>query len=119
MRKTKIQRAADGKVFVETCEIADSALTRLKGLMGRKGLDGGTGLLIEPCNSIHTFFMRFPIDVIYLGKAPRAADYVVLAVRRGLKPWRMDFPVFGARAVLELPEGGAATLLEGDLLCLS
>jgi uncharacterized membrane protein (UPF0127 family) len=97
--------------------------------MGRARLDGGAGMLIEPCNSIHTFFMRFPIDVIYLGKAPRpvaglgplakAPDYVVLAVRRGLRPWRMDFPVFGARAVLELPAGGAATLIEGDLLCLS
>lgn len=108
------------KVFADPCEVADNPFTKFKGLMGRKGLPGGAGLLIKSCNSIHTFFMRFPIDVAYLGRAASPPDaYVVLAVRRELRPWRMDFPVFGARAVLELPAGGAASLVEGDLLCLS
>lgn len=117
MKRKKIYRIKDSRVFADPCLVADSIATRFMGLMGKPTLDSGTGLLIEPCNSIHTFFMRFAIDVAYL--ASDAGNYKVLAIRRGMVPWRMDFPVFGARAVLELPAGGAATLIEGDLLCLS
>ncbi|MBI3558457.1 MAG: DUF192 domain-containing protein [Deltaproteobacteria bacterium] len=113
----RVTRLKDSRVFADPCEVADSILTRFQGLMGKSGLDSGTGLLIEPCNSIHTFFMRFAIDVAYLARD--AGNYRVLAIRRGMVPWRVDFPVFGARAVLELPKDGAAALNEGDLLCLS
>lgn len=117
MKSTKIYRVKDSRVFADPCMVADSILTRFQGLMGKTGLPSGSGLLIEPCNSIHTFFMRFAIDVAYLARD--AGGYKVLAIRRGMVPWRVDFPVFGARAVLELPVGSAETLNEGDLLCLS
>lgn len=102
--------------------VADSLYARFKGLMGKASLESGAGMLIEPCNSIHTFFMRFAIDVAYLACERTelgAKLYKVLNVRRAMQPWRMDFPVFGAGAVLELPAGGAAGMTVGDFLCLS
>ncbi|MBI3543185.1 MAG: DUF192 domain-containing protein [Deltaproteobacteria bacterium] len=111
-------RTADNRVIADPCVVADTIVSRFKGLMGRPSLDAGHGLLIEPCNSIHTFFMRFAIDVVYLGRGEGAGSYKVMVVRAGVKPWRMDFPIFGAKAVLELPNGGAANLREGDTLCL-
>ncbi len=63
-------------------EVADSFLKRLMGLMGRKYLAVGNGLLLIPCNSIHMMFMRFAIDVIYLDK-----DYKIIKLVKRLKPW--------------------------------
>ena len=65
------------------CSVADSPLPRLKGLLGRSGLDGGEGLLIRPTSAVHTWFMRFPIDVVFLDGELR-----VLRIVSGLKPWR-------------------------------
>jgi uncharacterized protein len=101
-----------GKLVCERCEIADRALPRLRGLLGRDGLEPGGGMLIDPAGSVHMFFMRFPIDVVFL-----AQDRTVLRVRHGLAPWR----VAGARravASLELPAGAAAEtgVEEGDVL---
>jgi hypothetical protein len=111
-------RVKDGQVVADPCQVAEGYWSRMMGLMGKPGLAQGSGLLIEPCNSIHTFFMRFPIDVVYLDR-DQARNYKVVTIRRDMKPWRADFPVSGARAVLELPSGSAANLIEGDLLCLS
>lgn len=115
----KMVRLNDKRVIADPCEVAQTLWTRFIGLMGRQGLAQGAGLLIEPCNSIHTFFMRFAIDVVYLDAVTTSRDYKVVSIRRNLRPWRMDFPVFGAKAVLELPSGASADLKEGELLCLS
>lgn len=117
MRQAKAYRLNDSRVFADPCLVAGSFWDRLKGLMGKDRLAQGEGLLLEPCSSIHTFFMRFPIDVAYLRQ--EGANYKVLAIRRDFRPWRMDFPVFGAQAVLELATGAALELREGDLLCIS
>lgn len=93
---------ADGRVVCRDCALADSVLTRLKGLLGRRGLGPGEGLLLRPANSVHTAFMRFPIDVVFLGR-----DLEVLDVRESVLPWRMAAQR-GARAVLELGAGEAA-----------
>jgi len=61
--------------------------------------DGG-GLVIEPCNSIHMFFMRYPLDIVFLSKEGK-----VVFMYRGIKPWRMGRIVRGARLAIELPEG--------------
>ena len=58
--------------------------------------------------------MRFAIDAVYLDP-----EFKVVRVRRGMKPWRIDFPVAKASMVLELAADGAAGLSEGDLLCIS
>ena len=86
---------------------------RFVGLMGRRELPMGEGLLIRPCNSVHTFFMRIPIDVAFLDEEAR-----IVRLYRALPPWRATSLYFKARSVLELPAGvlaGSGTE-EGDAL---
>jgi uncharacterized protein len=90
-----------GRVVCERCALADGPLTRLRGLLGRRVLPRGEGLLLRPSPSIHTWGMRFPIDAVFL-----SADLEVLAVRPSIPAWRMAGRR-GARAVLELPDGEA------------
>jgi uncharacterized membrane protein (UPF0127 family) len=70
------------------------------GLMFRRGLAPGEGMWIAPCNGIHTFFMRFPIDVVFLDRRQR-----VVRVYPALRSWRMVPLVLGAHSVVELPGG--------------
>ena len=86
-------------------EAADSFLSRGVGLLGRRTLLERRGLLIQRCGSIHTWFMRFAIDVVYLGK-----DGVVTKTRRDMQPFRMSFGGKGTLDVLELPAGTIARL---------
>jgi uncharacterized membrane protein (UPF0127 family) len=79
--------------------------------MGRASLPAGDGLWIEPCNSIHMFFMRFAIDAVFLDR-----DNRVKRVLRNLKPWRVSPIVFGARTVVELPAGSVPAGIEGRVL---
>jgi uncharacterized membrane protein (UPF0127 family) len=74
----------------------------MRGLLGRAGLDPDEGLLIRPTNSVHMFFMRFAIDVVFLDR-----DLVVKKVVERLRPWRMA-GCRGARAAVELPAGEAS-----------
>lgn len=90
-------------VLAERAEIADNVWTRGKGLLGRRGLPDGGGLVIEPCSSIHTFFMAFPIDVAFVAKDGR-----VVAVAHTLKPWRLGPFARQVRYVVELPPGTLA-----------
>jgi uncharacterized protein len=72
-----------GAAVCERCTVADSALARMRGLLGRSSLEPGEGILLRPCSSIHTFFMRFPIDVVFCNR-----DLVVLSVASEVGPWR-------------------------------
>jgi uncharacterized membrane protein (UPF0127 family) len=92
----------DGVVVCERCVLAATPWTRLKGLLGRRGLDPGEGLLIRPTGSIHMFFMRFAIDAVFLDRELR-----VLKIVPGLKPWRTAGKR-GAKQVLEIGAGEAA-----------
>ena len=92
---------ADGRVVCECLSVADSPPARLRGLLGRDVLPSGEGLLLRPAGSIHTAFMRFPIDVVFLDR-----DMRVLRVVARLPPWRAKARR-RARAVLELPAGEA------------
>jgi uncharacterized protein len=94
-------RGAGGRVVCARCKIATTPLARARGLLGRKELPPGEGLLIRPSFSIHTLFMRFPIDVVFLDKSGSVVDVV-----GRLKPWRAATRV-RARAVLELAAGEA------------
>lgn len=91
---------------------ATSALTRLKGLMFAKEMVGYDGLFIRPCNSIHTFFMRFPIDVLFMNK-----NFKIIKIVKNLSPWRMTRMYFSAHQVLEI-KGGTLDerIQEGDVL---
>ena len=76
-----------------TAEVARSFWARLKGLIGRRGLPPGRGLLILRCNAIHTFFMRFAIDAVFYDRQDRVVKTV-----RNVRPWR-PFVWGGFRAV--------------------
>src|SRR5689334_369230 len=110
----RIRRKADGAVVCERCEVPESAFGRMRGLLGRDGLEPGSGMLIDSAPSVHMFFMRFPIDVVFLDR-----DWRVVGVRHGLRPWRVA-GTRGAAAALELPAGAAADarVEEGDALAL-
>jgi uncharacterized membrane protein (UPF0127 family) len=94
--------SSGGEVVVERCAIASNPLTRTRGLLGRDDLPPGEGILLRPAGSIHTAFMRFPIDAVFVDR-----DLEVLRIAPELPPWRMA-AARGARAVLELPAGEAA-----------
>ena len=80
-----------------SASIADSFPKRARGLLGRDGLPPGEGLLIPRCNAIHTFFMSYPIDAVFLDKEGRAVKTV-----RNIRPWRpFVWGGFRARQVLE------------------
>ena len=83
-------------------ELADKPLRRMRGLMGRRGLPAGEGLLLTPAPAIHTAFMRFPIDALFLDR-----DLRVLHIVKQLEPWRMASNS-RAHAVLELCAGESA-----------
>ena len=105
----------DGTVVCERCTLADSPLPRMRGLLGRDGLEQGEGLLLRPASSIHTFFMRFPIDAVFLDKG-----LVVVGIEDAIEPWRAASQR-GAKAVLELPAGESSRrgLRVGDQLTLA
>jgi uncharacterized membrane protein (UPF0127 family) len=88
---------------------------RTLGLMFRAELPEGDGLMIRPCNSIHMFFMRFPLDVAFLDR-----DGVVLHTVHGIRPWRVSRLVRRAKAAIELPAGtlAAAGVEKGTVLRL-
>jgi hypothetical protein len=92
--------------------VANSSKERRTGLLKQNSLAEGCGLWINPCEAIHTFFMRFPIDVIFLDRLNR-----VRKVSAELRPWRMSACLM-AKSVLELPAGAAARTMTvpGDQL---
>jgi uncharacterized protein len=92
----------EGTVVCEHCFLAETMFTRLRGLLGRSGLSSGEGMLLRPAASVHTAFMRFTIDVVFLDREDR-----VLKVAADLRPWKAA-ACRGARTVLELPGGEAA-----------
>ncbi len=91
-----------GAPVCERCTVADSALARMRGLLGRSRLDPGEGILLRPCSSIHTLFMRFPIDVLFCDR-----DLVVLSVAADVRPWRARMQR-RAKLAFELSAGEAA-----------
>ena len=86
-------------------ELAESFLIRLHGLMGRRLMPKGCGLLLAPCNSVHMLFMRFAIDVVYLDE-----DLRIKKIVRNLTPWLGMSVCLGAWGAMELPGGEAERL---------
>lgn len=109
----RLHNKTQSLVLAENVENAKSFFPRLKGLLGRNALALQSTLWLEPCDSIHTFFMRFAIDAIFVDD-----QLVVRRVVRNLKPWRLVPPVAGAQSVFELAAGVAsqARVKEGDQL---
>ena len=89
-----------GSIVANRVAIASRRMDRAVGLLGRSHLETGEALWITPCHGVHTWFMRFTIDVIAMD-----AEGVIVDAVSMLKPWRMRLPRPGAHSVLELPAG--------------
>ena len=94
-----LRNARNGLVLARKLEPAFDSKARRRGLLGRQGLDVGAALIIAPCNSIHTFFMKFAIDVVFVSRDGRVAK-----VYQALPAWRIAFS-WKAFAVIELGQG--------------
>jgi uncharacterized protein len=92
-----------GVLVADHVDVADDLLSRARGLMFRPGLAPGHGLALRPCSSVHMFFMRFPLDVVFVDGEGR-----VVRILAGIRPWRASGIVRGAKAAIELPVGTAA-----------
>ncbi len=101
-----VVKDSQNRVLGDQVLLADQMFDRLLGLMFSNVSKGKAGLLLDPCNSIHTFFMRYPIDVLFLD----GNDKIVKIIRK-MKPWRLSLIYFKAHKVLEF-EGG---LIPDDL----
>jgi uncharacterized membrane protein (UPF0127 family) len=97
--QTALVHLAEDGLVCERCVLAERPLARMRGLLGRRGLEADEGLLLRPASAVHMFFMRFPIDAVFLDR-----ELAVLRVVEDLRPWRIA-SCRGARAVLELPAG--------------
>lgn len=108
-----VENVTQGQTLVDKGRIADSFVSRLRGLIGVRELPEGDGLLIVPANQVHTNFMSIPIDVLYLDDDNRVMDF-----DQSMKPYRFGRMRRGAHAVLELPAGAVATygVQKGDQL---
>lgn len=89
-----------GKVIIPVVKRADGFWARAFGLMGRRDLPVGEGLWLEPCDAIHTCFMRFPLDVVYLDSQHR-----VVRVTVNIRPWRLSFGGRDASSAIEVRAG--------------
>jgi len=121
VRKLVVERATDGTALFAV-DVADSWLSRLRGLIGRSSLAAAEGLYFPGTNGIHMLFMRFAIDCVFVRPTAGAGvEHEVVAVKSNLKPWTgIVWFVRGARGVLELPAGSAsaAGIAKGDNLRL-
>jgi uncharacterized protein len=97
--RLKVLNLSRQTVLADCVEVADHGATRRRGLLGRTTLPAGEGLWIVPCESVHTFGMKFPIDLVYLDRKKK-----VKKVRSGVPPWRLS-ACLSAHSVLELASG--------------
>jgi uncharacterized membrane protein (UPF0127 family) len=97
--KVSVRNQTRQTVLAQAAEVADTSAKRRTGLLKHERLEAGEGLWIVPCESVHTFFMKFPIDLVYLDKKRR-----VRKLRHAVPPWRMS-ACLTAHSILELPAG--------------
>jgi len=111
----KALNGSSGKELAGSLFVAATLFSRARGLLGRKGLPPGEGLLIRPCKGVHTFLMKFPIDVVFLDK-----DNRVIAAVEHLRPHRITKVLLSAASVIELPAGTlhASGTAVGDLVLI-
>ena len=96
----RLKRKTDHAEIIHDLGVADGLFARMKGLLGTKSLPVGYGLWIHHCNSIHTFFMNYAIDCIFLD-----SEMKIVSLVANVAPGKMVWPQFGARSVVEIPAG--------------
>lgn len=94
-----LRNCTTGATLAEALIPAFDRQSRNRGLLGRNALPADTGIVLAPCSGVHTWFMRFPIDILFVSRTGE-----ILKVRRAVPPWRLALR-FGAFAVIELPAG--------------
>jgi uncharacterized membrane protein (UPF0127 family) len=111
----RIVNTRTGETIADAAELADTRATRKRGLLGRDSLEPGSALVISPCLAVHTAFMRFVIDVVFVDR-----NGSVVKIARDLTPWRMA-AAWRAQHVIELPAGesSARDVRVGDRLYLA
>jgi uncharacterized protein len=97
--KIKVRNETRQTVLADHADVANTSATRRTGLLKHERLEPGEGLLITPCASVHTFFMKFPIDLVYIDKKRK-----VRKVRSAVPAWRLS-ACLTAHSILELPAG--------------
>lgn len=102
---------SQGRPLASEVRQADSLVSRVKGLLGCHGLGQQEGLWLKPCRQVHTFFMGFAIDVIFVDQ-----ELLVVGVCADLKPWRLSPIYWRARSCLELAAGAGRWVHPGDQL---
>ena len=110
----RVENRSRGTTIVSAGRVANTLWSNFRGLMLAPPLPPGAGLVIVPCSSIHTQFMRFPIDVLYVNK-----EDVIVGIDRNLRPWRVGRFYRKVHYVVELPAGGAAECQVGDKLAIT
>ena len=115
MRRARIVNLTRDTVLAESAEVADTFPTRFMGLMGRRELEPGGGLVLTGTGSVHMFFMSIALDIVFLSRGGR-----VLRAIKDLRPWHVSPIVFGATTTLELPVGtiAATGTREGDAIAV-
>lgn len=96
----KLINRTKNRTVSEQLVVANSFGSRLKGLLGKKSIPNDLALWIPRCDSIHTFFMKFPIDVVFVD-----GNFVVRRLYRNLLPWRMTLPNWTNKSVFEFASG--------------
>ena len=103
------------KVFADNLKMNNTYFSRLMGLMFKKSLPAGSGIILKPCTQIHTCFMRFNIDVVFLDE-----NLKVLHVIENMKPWRISPLFLKARYTVELPAGTLkGRVKKGEVLAIA
>ncbi len=112
--KILVRNQTRNTVLADAAEVADTSAKSRTGLLKHTKLDAGQGLWITPCESVHTFFMKFPIDLVYLDRSKK-----VKKVRHAVPAWRLS-GCLTAHSVLELPAGAVreSGTLAGDQLSI-
>jgi len=108
-----IIKGDNGQIIASNVHIADRFFSRLKGLMFTKSLPKNSALVINPCNSIHMFFMNYSLDVVFVDKNDIVLDVIV-----NIKPWHISKIVLSSQYVIELPAKSTleSNIKKGDIL---
>ncbi|MCL6638094.1 MAG: DUF192 domain-containing protein [Firmicutes bacterium] len=99
----KLINLANGSVLADRVAVADSFAKRLKGLIGRRAINRGEALILYPCKSVHTCFLNFPIDVLFIDR-----EALVLHILESMRPYRLSPVISLSYMVVELPAGCVA-----------
>lgn len=99
MKRYKIKEMG-GQILVNNVIMATTTISRMKGLMFASQMPDCEGFLIDPCNSIHTFFMKFNLDIAFISK-----NNEIVHIERNMKPWRATRIHFKSKKVLEMKAG--------------